>query len=34
MDYLTEINIRIKHYTCFPIGKKNPYFEMKKPAKL
>lgn len=34
MDYLTEINIRIKHYTCFPIEKNSVYFEMKKLAKL
>lgn len=34
MDYLTEINIRIKHYTCFPIGKSSAYFEMKKLAQL
>lgn len=34
MVYLAEINIIIKHYICFPIGKDSVYFEMKKLVKV
>lgn len=34
MVYLAEIDIIIKHYMCFPIGKNSVYFEIKKLVKV